>query len=134
MGTYLNPGRTMFRGSLRSQIYVDKSGLIEKTNAVINTEQKYMCVSRPRRFGKSMAVNMLASYYGKDENTEALFQHLKVSRYQSYREHINQYDVIKVNMQDFLSVTNYIDEMLSILQTRIIGELKRKYPEYTEES
>ena len=77
---------------------------------------------------------MLASYYGKDENTEALFQHLKVSRYQSYREHINQYDVIRVNMQDFLSVTNYIDEMLSILQTRIIGELKRKYPEYTEES
>lgn len=70
MGTYLNPGRTMFRGSLRSQIYVDKSGLIEKTNAVINTEQKYMCVSRPRRFGKSMAVNMLASYYGKDENTD----------------------------------------------------------------
>ena len=134
MGTYLNPGSTMFRGSLRSQIYVDKSGLIEKTNAVINTEQKYMCVSRPRRFGKSMAVNMLASYYGKDENTETLFQHLKVSRYQSYREHINQYDVIRVNMQDFLSVTNYIDEMLSILQTRIIGELKRKYPEYTEES
>lgn len=42
MGTYLNPGSTMFRGSLRSQIYVDKSGLIEKTNAVINTEQKYM--------------------------------------------------------------------------------------------
>lgn len=74
MGSYLKPGSTMFRGSLRSQIYVDKSGLIEKTNKVINTEQKYICVSRPRRFGKSMALNMLASYYGKAENTESLFQ------------------------------------------------------------
>lgn len=55
MGIYLNPGNTSFRGSLRSKIYVDKSGLIAKTNDVICTEQKYVCVSRPRRFGKSMA-------------------------------------------------------------------------------
>lgn len=61
MGNYLNPGSTLFRYSLRSEIYVDKSGLIEKTNKLINTEQRYICVSRPRRFGKSMAANMLAA-------------------------------------------------------------------------
>ena len=63
MGSYLNPGSKGFQESLNSEIYVDKTGLIEKTNAVLNTRQKFICVSRPRRFGKSMAADMLAAYY-----------------------------------------------------------------------
>ena len=59
MGSYLNPGNKGFQESLNSKIYVDKTGLIEKTNAALNTRQKFMCVSRPRRFGKSMAADML---------------------------------------------------------------------------
>ena len=70
MGSYLNPGNFSFRGSLRSKIYVDKSELIARTNEALCTEQKYICVSRPRRFGKSMAANMLAAYYDRSENTE----------------------------------------------------------------
>ena len=80
MGNYLNPGSALFRYSLQSEIYVDKSGLIEKTNRRINTEQRYICVSRPRRFGKSMAANMLAAYYGREENTEELFEQLCISK------------------------------------------------------
>ena len=109
MGSYLNPGSTAFQGSLRSQIYIDKSGLIEKTNTVLGTEQKYVCVSRPRRFGKSMAANMLAAYYDRSENTKELFQNLAISKANSYKENLNQYDVIKINMQEFLSVTNSMD-------------------------
>lgn len=63
MGIYLNPGNKGFWESIRSKIYVDKTGLIRCTNEAINTEQKYICVSRPRRFGKSMALKMLAAYY-----------------------------------------------------------------------
>lgn len=62
MGIYLNPSSLGFKRSLNSEIYVDKTGLIEKTNALLDTEQKFICVSRPRRFGKSMAVNMLSAY------------------------------------------------------------------------
>ena len=62
MGIYLNPSSIGFKRSLNSEIYVDKTGLIEKTNALLETEQKFICVSRPRRFGKSMAVNMLSAY------------------------------------------------------------------------
>ena len=80
MGSYLNPGSVLFRGSLRSKIYVDKSGLIEKINDLICTEQKYVCVSRPRRFGKSMAANMLAAYYDREENTQNLFDKLLISQ------------------------------------------------------
>lgn len=77
MGSYLNPGNLSFRGSLRSRIYVDKSELIARTNEALCTEQKYICVSRPRRFGKSMAANMLAAYYDQGEKalpTFALFR------------------------------------------------------------
>ena len=62
MGIYLNPSSIGFKRSLNSEIYVDKTGLIEKTKALLDTEQKFICVSRPRRFGKSMAVNMLSAY------------------------------------------------------------------------
>lgn len=129
MGSYLNPGSVLFRGSLRSKIYVDKSGLIEKINDLICTEQKYVCVSRPRRFGKSMAANMLAAYYDREENTQNLFDKLLISQTESYKEYLNQYDVIRINMQQFLSITNSTDEMLELLQERILRELERKYPD-----
>ena len=64
MGSYLNPGSSIFKMELNSQIYIDKSRLIEATNKSMNTMQRFVCVSRPRRFGKSMAADMLASYYG----------------------------------------------------------------------
>ncbi len=111
MGSYLNPGSAPFRNSLRSKIYVDKSELIARTNELICTEQRYVCVSCPRRFGKSMAANMLASYYEKEENSDDLFGGLRISRSITYRDHLNQYNVIKINMQEFLSVTDSVDSM-----------------------
>ncbi len=132
MGSYLNPGSERFRTSLRSQIYVDKSLLIAEINKLVRTEQKYVCVSRPRRFGKSMAADMLLAYYSAGEDTSALFDGLKISREASYREHLNQYDVIKINMQEFLSATHDVDEMLRILQKRVLMDLKKIYPDIVE--
>ena len=63
MGIYLNPDNRGFWKAVRSEIYVDKTGLIAVTNKCINTEQQHICVSRPRRFGKSMTLDMLAAYY-----------------------------------------------------------------------
>ena len=123
MGSYLNPGSKGFQESLNSEIYVDKSGLIEKTNAVINTRQKFICVSRPRRFGKSMAADMLAAYYDRGEDTASLFDPLKISKTGSYQQHRNQYDVLKVNMQEFLSMTHSMDEMLTMLQKYLVFDL-----------
>lgn len=129
MGAYLNPGSKGFAESLNSAIYVDKSGLIEQMNKMLNTQQKFICVSRPRRFGKSMAASMLAAYYVRTEDTSALFDNLEISKSESYKQHLNQYDVLKINMQDFLSSTNSMDEMLAMLQTRIVSDLKREYPD-----
>lgn len=127
MGSYLNPGSERFRTSLRSQIYVDKSLLIAEVNKLIRTEQKYVCVSRPRRFGKSMAADMLLAYYSDAEDTSALFDDLKISKAESYREHLNQYAVIKTNMQEFLSATHDVDEMLAMLKKYISYDLLDQY-------
>lgn len=70
MGNYLNPGNDMFYKMVHSEIYVDKTGLIGYCNHVINTMQRYICVSRPRRFGKSMAANMLSAYYSRECDSE----------------------------------------------------------------
>ena len=128
MGSYLNPGNFSFRGSLRSKIYVDKSELIATTNEALCTEQKYICVSRPRRFGKSMAANMLAAYYDRNENTEELFQNLAISKDKSYKENLNQYDVIKINMQEFLSMSGTVEEMMNMLKNYLVLDFEETYP------
>ncbi len=127
MGSYLNPGSERFQNSLRSQIYVDKSMLIAKINRLVRTEQMFVCVSRPRRFGKSMAADMLSAYYGRGEDTSVLFDNLKIAEDESYREHLNKYDVIKINMQEFLSATHDVDDMLAMLKKYVLFDLFEQY-------
>ena len=73
MGMYLNPGAGLFRMALNSEIYVDKSDMIAVLNRMVNTEQRFVCVSRPRRFGKSLTANMLAAYYDGSEDGALYF-------------------------------------------------------------
>ena len=72
MGHYLNPGNEGFRRALRAKIYIDKTGMIEYLNGVIGTDDGLVCVSRPRRFGKSMAANMLTAYYDRECDSREL--------------------------------------------------------------
>ena len=80
MGRFVNPDNSAFQVALNSPIYVDKTGLLEYTNSVLNTTEAYICNSRPRRFGKSYAANMLAAYYSKGCNSEEMFSGLDISR------------------------------------------------------
>ncbi len=123
MGSYLNPGAGLFEMSLNSEIYVDKSRLIEQTNRRIKTQQRFICVSRPRRFGKSMALHMLAAYYGRSENTADLFGGLSVGKTESYKNHLNRYDVIRINLQEFVNAAKGIDAMLKMLNDYLIFDL-----------
>ena len=129
MGSYLNPRSERFQTSLRSEIYVDKTMLISQVNRRIRTEQKFLCVSRPRRFGKSMAMDMLSAYYNCGEDTSALFENLKIASAESYREHLNKYHVIKINMQEFLSATDSVEAMLAMLKKYISLDLFDQYEE-----
>lgn len=94
MGRYLNPGNEAFLISVSSDIYVDKTNMISFTNSRLGKEKRFICVSRPRRFGKTMAANMLAAYYGKNCDSKSLFQNYKIAGSVSFDAHLNQYYVL----------------------------------------
>lgn len=129
MGIYLNPGNEGFEEAVRSEIYVDKTGLIESVNKCLNTEQKFICVSRPRRFGKSMALKMLAAYYDCDCDSRKMFAGLEIEKSRSFVEHLNQYDVIFLNMQQFL-IESKDHEITEYLEQEVLEELREKYGEH----
>ena len=123
MGIYLNPQNTLFQNMKNSEIYVDHSLMIENINKIINTENNKLCVSRPRRFGKSTDANMLVAYYSKGCDSSNIFKDLKISQTELYQKHLNQHNVIHINMQDFLSISSSINDMVELLSEEIIEEL-----------
>lgn len=129
MGIYLNPGNEGFQSALNSQIYVDKTGILEYTNSVLDSEQRYICVSRPRRFGKSITAEMLVAYYDKSCDSSMLFQNLKISGARDYAAHRNKYDVIHIDVNSFRGSANRASEMVASMQREIIAELEESYPE-----
>lgn len=126
MGTYLNPGNSGFQ-DIRGGEYVDKSGLIALINDTIGTTNKLTCISRPRRFGKSFAAQMLCAYYDKTCDSRWLFEDLKIAKTESYEKYINRYDVLYLNMTDMLGETSAAD-LISFIKRNILRELKDAYP------
>ncbi len=126
MGIYLNPKNKAFWESTRSKIYVDKTNLIAHTNEFINTREKYVCVSRPRRFGKSMTIEMLAAYYSRGCDSADLFKGYEIEENESFPEHLNKYDVIFLNMQQFFirakdrEVTEYLEQV-------VLADIRKEY-------
>lgn len=129
MGRYLNQGNENFQKSVNSEIYIDKTGLIEYTNRVINTLQGYVCISRPRRFGKSMAANMLTAYYSRGCNSRELFNEFEISKSMDFEKYRNKYNTISLNMQEFLSRSNNIDELIDRVKKLVLRDIKKEYPE-----
>ena len=124
MGIYLNPGNNEYRDTVNSQVFVDHSLMIAYTNRIMKTNQKYICVSRPRRFGKSTDANMLTAYYSKGCDSSNLFDHLKIAEKEGYREHLNQHNVIHLNMQQFLSSCNNVEDLVKDVSSEIGMEIQ----------
>lgn len=123
MGLYVNPGNAAFRRVLNSELYVDKTDLITVTNSKIDTMNCYMCVSRPRRFGKSMAADMLVAYYSRGCNSRALFAGKKMEAGESALVHLNQHNVIRLDIQQFLFQESHLDIFIDKIQEAVIREL-----------
>lgn len=128
MGRYLNPGGVKFKRALDSEIYVDKTGMISYINSVVNTEQCCVSVSRPRRFGKSMAANMLAAYYGRGDSRQ-LFEGRIIEEQENWDRYLNRFDVVKVVMTDFIKENTEVEEALPKLQKMVVRDLKKQYPQ-----
>lgn len=130
MGIYLNPNHAEFYNAVNhSKIYVDKTELIAYTNSILFGEQKNICVSRPRRFGKSMAANMLVAYYSRGCNSKKLFSGYKIAQHPDFEKHLNQYNVIHLNIPPFMDEAKDVHEMVQFMKEDVMEELLNAYPD-----
>lgn len=129
MGVYLNPSNEKFKENLNNKIYVDKTMLIKETNERIGrSNEKFLCISRPRRFGKTIATNMLMAYYSKGCDSKELFKNLKIAKDPSFEEHLNKYDVIYIDFAGVDGRSDNKDEIVSNAQRYVCNELKQAFP------
>ena len=126
---YVNVDNHLFK-RVRNSEYVDKSELIALTNKVIDTEDQYICVTRPRRFGKSVTVKMLNAYYSKGCVSKALFSDLKIASSPDFESHLNQHDVIYLDMTEFADNKDNGNKYLENLNTNVVSELKDTYRDF----
>ena len=129
MRRFVNPGNTAFEVAVNSQIYVDKTGLLAYTNSVINTKQALICSSRPRRFGKSITADMLCAYYSSGCDSDSIFASYEIAKSDSYKKHLNQYDVIYLDIQWCMMDAGSAEQTVSYLNYHVIEELKEIYPQ-----
>lgn len=123
MGTYINPGNEAFK-VIRNGEYIDKSGLIKCVNDSIDTLNKLTCVSRSRRFGKSLAAQMLCAYYDRTVDSESLFYDLEISKSPDYHKYINKYDVIYLDISGFISEMKSDREEITHISRRIKDSIR----------
>lgn len=130
MGIFLNPGADNLLMAKASEIYVDQSEMICYLNKIISTESRFICVSRPRRFGKTMAADMISAYYDRSVDGEEIFKDFKISSANSYQKYLNKYDVIKITMTEFFTRDNLnIQEIINNLTQDVIYDMQETYPE-----
>ena len=99
MGLFVNPDNSAFQTALNAKIYVDKTGLINYTNSVLESTDAFICNSRPRRFGKSVTADMLTAYYSRGCDSRKMFSELEIAQSKNFRKYLNQYDVIHFDVQ-----------------------------------
>ena len=128
MGTYVNPGNKSFTTDTGGEIYVDKTGLIEILNKSISGPNHFFAVSRPRRFGKSMAAGMIDAYYSRGCDSETLFSKYEISKSPDFRTHLNKYNVLHFDTATFLNAAKTPEDVIPMMDRRILEEMKEEFP------
>ena len=124
MAIYLNSINPYenYKSLYRSKYFVDKSLVIDKLNEVIETSDKYICITRPRRFGKSSVADMIGAYYSKAVNSKEVFENLEISNEDNYKEYLNKYNVISISFNEIPDNMKSYDDYIN----NIINELKKE--------
>lgn len=124
---HINDGKLNFQNILLSE-YIDKSSLISYTNkSLCSPSTKFLCVSRPRRFGKSYTANMLAAYYSKGCDSHDLFSKLEISKEESYEKYINKFNVITLDIQSMIALNQGAKGVVSYIQKSVCKELADEF-------
>lgn len=128
MGQYINPGNENFKTVVKD-LYVDKTLLLEIINGRLGGRNIFFCNSRPRRFGKSITTDMLAAYYDRSCDSSAVFAPFKIAGSTSFKQHMNKYDVLYLDVQDLKWEAGGAGNLVNYMQRVLIQELQEAYPE-----
>ena len=124
--------------AVNSEIFVDKTDMIGYLNSLVNTQQRYVCVSRPRRFGKTMATEMICAYYGREADSREMFEKRKLGtsapiriagKQSMWDEYLGRFDVVRIVMTDFMGDCMPVQEMIAWLTQEVSEELMEAYPD-----
>lgn len=131
MRIYLNTRKAIenYNELVNEEYFVDKSSMIEIVNKRISTKSKYICVTRPRRFGKSSVVDMLGAYYGNEESSEEIFNQLNVSNSKDYKKYLNKYNVINISFNKIPDDIKTYSEYVGSIRNGLIDDIKKFYPQ-----
>ncbi|MBR6105056.1 MAG: AAA family ATPase [Paludibacteraceae bacterium] len=121
MGLYLNPNADAFSDDRNTRIYIDKSLVIGELNQLVSTKGDFICMSRPRRFGKSMVGNMISAYYSKGCDTRSIFSQMKIGQTPYYDKYLNKLNVIKLDLNEW-----YQNSLIKGQEKSLIGTINNK--------
>ncbi len=131
MGLYLNPNADALKQSLRNEIYIDKSLIIAELNKLAETDHDFICMSRPRRFGKSMVGNLISAYYSKGCDTRPIFSKMNIGQTPHYDEYLNKLNVIKLDLNGWYQRSiqrNRQNVLLADIHKTLAGEFQEEFP------
>ena len=133
MSLYLNKNNDKFKEYKSARIFIDKSNLIKECNSLFGTSDKYMCITRPRRFGKTMALSMLNAYYSKGCDSQSLFEKLNIAKDNSYIEHLNKHNVIWIDIASLYTDIRDKNDFFKELETNLLDDLNEAFPNVLKE-
>ena len=130
MSIYLNTTKPYenYIEIVNEEYFVDKSAMISILNKKLSTKGKYVCITRPRRFGKSSAADMIGAYYSKAVNSKDIFDKLNISSFKSYEENLNKYNVINISFNDISDKGSTYEDYIDMIRNSIKKDIKEKYP------
>lgn len=130
MGVYLNSetGYTLYKNEAKKPYFVDKSLLLEELFPLVEEGSNYVCITRPRRFGKTMAANMVAAFFSKTQDAADIFGNLKISKNEAYETYRNKYDIVHISFADISRQCTTYEQYITRIEKRLVKDLQRAYP------
>ena len=129
MGMYLNSSKseTLYRNIQTTPYFVDKSLLLKELFPLVESGNQYICITRPRRFGKTVMANMIGCFFGKG-NCEELFNHMKISREFECVEHMNHHNVVYIPFNEMPRRDKNYNSYIERIEGRLLKDLMKEYP------
>lgn len=131
MGIYLNSraAYTLYKSETEKPYFVDKTSMLEELFPLVRTGNNHICITRPRRFGKTVTANMIASFFSRAVDAQDIFQSLSIADAEDYGKYRNQFSVIHISFNELGGMCSSYEEYVGKIERRLVRDLKNEYPE-----